>query len=99
MATTAAVKVINKPTVSNNSIGTAVVTTAKKMLIKSEPPHLTNFQSAKVNKPNIIGSGDAKMVQIPLAQYTELLTELRELKERVSTLEEHCERSSGFVRK
>lgn len=100
-AATATVKVINKPAISNNSIGPAV----KKMLIKSEPPQLTNFTPAKINKPSIgpnvsmqIEANETKMVQIPLPDYAELVTQLKELKERVAVLEEHCEKCTGFIR-
>lgn len=102
-AATATVKVINKPAISNNSIGPAV----KKMLIKSEPPQLTNFTTAKLNRTTNIGSNvgtmpteitETKMVQIPLADYADLVTQLKELRERISTLEEHCEKCTGFIR-
>lgn len=103
---TAAVKVIgNKPVIINNSIGCA-----KKMLIKSEPPpNITNYQPpAKINRPNIIGSSvpalpnessDTKMVQLPLPDYIELITQLKDLKGRVTMLEEHFQKCSGFPRK
>lgn len=99
--TAATVKVINKPAISNNSIGSAV----KKMLIKSEPPQLTNFTTANLSKTNIGSSVpmqtetiETKMVQIPLPDYAELVTQLKELKERVATLEAHCEKCTGFIR-
>lgn len=102
LPTAATVKVINKPAISNNSIGSAV----KKMLIKSEPPQLTNFTTANLSKTNI-GSTvqpmqtetiETKMVQIPLPDYAEMITQLKELKERLATLEEHCEKCTGFIR-
>lgn len=76
------------------------------MLIKSEPPQLTNFTTANLSKTNI-GSTvqpmqtetiETKMVQIPLPDYAEMITQLKELKERLATLEEHCEKCTGFIR-
>lgn len=94
-------KVINKPAITNNSIGSAV----KKMLIKSEPPQLTNFTTANLNKTNVGATVpmqtetiETKMVQIPLPDYAEMVTQLKELKERLATLEEHCEKCTGFIR-
>lgn len=43
---------------------------------------------------------DQKMVQIPMTEYLELvkqINEMKELKERVAKLEEHCEKS-GYTR-
>lgn len=88
---------------------------AKKMVIKSEPPHLANFTTTtpvKVNKSNIISSVpvrnetvEQKMVQIPMPDYLELVKQIsqlkeerKELRERVSRLEEHCEKTGGFIR-
>lgn len=78
------------------------------MLIKSEPPQLTNFATTKSTKTNLSASlpmqtesSDTKMVQIPLPEYLELVKqvrEIKELKERLAKLEEHCEKSSGFIR-
>lgn len=81
------------------------------MVIKSEPPHLTNFTTAtttKTFKPTLSASipfksetSDQKMVQIPMPDYLELIkqvSQLKELKERVAQLEEHCEKTSGFIR-
>lgn len=105
-----AVKVINKSAISNSPVGPATITTAaKKMVIKSEPPQLTNFTTAKASKTSISSavqpiqteSSDTKMVQIPLPEYVELVkqvSQFKELKERLAKLEEHCERSSGFIR-
>lgn len=104
-----AVKVINKSTISAcPGVGPATITTAKKMLIKSEPPQLTNFTTAKPSKMSIGSvvpiqseSSDTKMVQIPLHEYLELVkqvSQLKEVKERLAKLEEHCEKSSGFIR-
>lgn len=98
-------KVINKSAIANSSISPATITTAKKMVIKSEPPHLTNFTATtKLNKSNInanlltkIEPTEQKMVQIPMSDYLEMVKELRELKERIGRLEEHCEKTSGFI--
>lgn len=99
--TAATVKVINKPVLSNNPMSSAV----KKMVIKSEPPQLTNFTTANISKTNVCSNVplqaetiETKMVQIPLPDYAELVTQLKELKERVATLEEHCEKCTGFIR-
>lgn len=104
-----AVKVINKSALANSSINPATITTAKKMVIKSEPPHLTNFTTTtptatNVNKSNISvhlstksEPSEKKMVQIPMPDYLEMVKQLRELKERVVRLEEHCEKTSGFI--
>lgn len=101
VSTAATVKVINKPTLSNNPMSSAV----KKMIIKSEPPQLTNFPTANHSKTSVgsnmpvqVETIETKMVQIPLPDYTELVTQLNELKERVATLEEHCEKCTGFIR-
>ncbi|XP_055321461.1 GA-binding protein subunit beta-1 [Sitodiplosis mosellana] len=105
-----AVKVFNKSAISNSSIGPATITTAKKVVIKSEPPHLANFTTTatKVNASNVVASVpvrsetvDQKMVQIPMPDYLELvkqISQLKELKERVARLEEHCEKTGGFIR-
>lgn len=100
-------KVINKSALSNSQVGPATITTAKKIVIKSEPPHLTNFTTTtKLSKSNV-GAGvvpvrsetvDQKMVQIPMPEYLELVKQLKELKERVGWLEEHCEKTGGFIR-
>lgn len=90
---------------------------AKKMVIKNEPPQLTNFTTTtstttptttKLNKPNICTTLpvrtetiDQKTVQIPMPEYLELLNQLgqlKELKDRVARLEDHCEKSGGFIR-
>lgn len=102
------VKVINKPTISNSTTGSATITAAKKMMVRSEPPQLTNFATAKLNKSPIgsnivpkIESTDTKMVQIPMNDYLELvkqISQIKELKERLARLEEHCEMSTGFMR-
>lgn len=76
------------------------------MLIKSEPPQLTNFTTAKFNRtvpvslpvPAPIESSETKMVQIPLQDYAVLITQLKDLKERVTLLEQHCEKCTGFIR-
>lgn len=95
--------------IPNSSVSPATITTAKKMVIKSEPPRLTNFTTtAKINKSNVGASVpvksetvDQKMVQIPMPDYLELVkqvSQLKELKERVARLEEHCEKTGGFIR-
>lgn len=79
------------------------------MVIKSEPPHLTNFTTTtKVNKTNIgtsvavkNESTDQKMVQIPMHEYLELMkqaSQIKDLKERLARLEEHCEITGGYNR-
>lgn len=78
------------------------------MVIKSEPPQLTNFATAKLNKTNIVSnvttkieSADTKMVQIPMNEYLDLvkqISQMTELKERLARLEEHCEKTTGFTR-
>lgn len=107
-STSLPVKVINKPTISNSLTGPATITTlAKKMVVRS-PPQLTSFTTAKFNKTNIGSSiatksetTDSKMVQIPMTEYLELVkqvNQVKELKDRLARLEEHCERSIGFNR-
>lgn len=80
------------------------------MLVKSEPsPQLTNIIPAKLSKTNTgtsmpvhmpiqTESKETKMVQVPLPDYVELITQIRELKERVAKLEEHCEKCTGSIR-
>lgn len=42
-----------------------------------------------------------KMVQLPMTEYLELVkqcAQVKELTERLAKLEEHCEKTNGFVR-
>ncbi|XP_031618512.1 GA-binding protein subunit beta-1 [Contarinia nasturtii] len=95
------VKVINKSSISNSSVGPATITTAKKMVIKSEPPQLTNFTTTapKLNKTSNspVRISEQKMVQIPMTDYLDMMKQMKELKERLTRLEEHCEETIGFV--